>query len=189
MKKTALTWIVGMAVAIMLQALWARPGLADDYRIAPSDVLEIAVYGEEGLKNQELIVRPDGKVSFPMVGDIEVGGLTTAEVKERAEQKIREFIPEAMITVGVRKLGSMQYYVMGKVNKPGMYNVATPLNVLQALSLAGGLTIFANEGKISIVRKVGEKTIKLPFNYKDIKKGKKLEQNIVLERGDVVLVP
>jgi polysaccharide biosynthesis/export protein len=160
-----------------------------DYKIAPSDVLEITVYGEEGLARNQLVVRPDGKVSFPLIGDVEVGGLNTAQVKELVEEKMRAYIPEAMAAVSIMQLGSMQYYVVGKVAKPGMYNVSKPLTVLQALALAGGPVVFAKEDKISILRNHGKETLSLPFNYEEVKKGKNLEQNILLERGDVVVVP
>ena len=162
---------------------------AGDYKIAPSDVLEITIYGEEGLTRNQLVVRPDGKVSFPLIGDVEVGGMTTAQVKEVVEAKVRTYIPEAMAAVSVMQLGSLQYYVVGKVAKPGMYNVSKPLTVLQALALAGGPVVFAKEDSISILRNHGQETVRLPFNYEEIKKGKHLEQNILLERGDVVVVP
>ena len=161
----------------------------EEYRIAPGDVLEIMVYGEEGLKNQELVVRPDGMVSFPLIGDVVAGDMTTAQVKEEVEQRVREYIPEAVASVGVRQLGSLQYYVVGKVTKPGMYNVSKPITVLQALSLAGGMTTFADEKSINIVRNQDGKVTNLHFNYKKIKKGQSLEQNIILERGDTIVVP
>ena len=161
---------------------------SSDYLIAPADVIEISVWGEKELTRQ-LVVRPDGKVSFPLIGDIEVAGKTTAELKKLVEKKIRAYIPEASATVIVSQLGSLQYFVIGKVAKPGMYNVSRTLTVLQALALAGGLTTFAKESNISIVRYYGKKTIRIPFNYEQVKKGVNLEQNILLERGDVVLVP
>lgn len=159
------------------------------YKIGPSDVLEVTVYGEESLNRTGLVVRPDGKISFPLVGDVEVGGLTTEQAKEALEQKLREYIPGAVAAVSVVQLGSLQYYVVGKVNKPGMYNVAKPLTVLQALAMAGGLTPFADESKIIILRNFGNETVRLPFNYKKIKRGESVEQNILLQRGDVVVVP
>ncbi len=162
--------------------------MATDYVIAPADVLEISIWGEQELTRQ-LVVRPDGKVSFPLIGDIAVAGKTTAELKNLVEDKIKAYIPEASATVIVSQLGSLQYYVIGKVAKPGMYNVSRPLSVLQALALAGGLTTFAKQNNISIIRHHGQKTMRILFNYEQVKKGENLEQNILLERGDVVLVP
>jgi polysaccharide biosynthesis/export protein len=170
-----------------------RPDMAggspEEYVIAPSDVIEITVYGEESLTRKELVVRPDGKVSFPLIGDVEAGGLTTSQAKELVQVKVRDFIPGAVADVGVVQLGSLQYYVVGKVAKPGMFNVSKSINVLQALALAGGLSTFAKENQISILRNHGSETTRLPFNYDDVKRGKNLEQNILLNRGDVIVVP
>ena len=160
-----------------------------DYLIAPSDVLEITIYGEEGLNKQELVVRPDGKVSFPLIGDVQAGGLTTTQVKEEVENKAKQYISKAVATVSVRQLGSLQYYVLGKVAKPGMFNVSKPVTVLQALALAGGLTTFADEANIKVVRNRDGQVTSMRFNYKEVKQGSHLEQNILLDRGDTVVVP
>lgn len=162
--------------------------LAGYYQIAPADVLEISIWGEKELARQ-LVVRPDGKVSFPLIGDLAVAGKTTSQVKTLVEKKIRDYIPEASATVIVAQLGSLQYYVIGKVAKPGMFNVSRRLSVLQALALAGGLTTFANEDSISVIRYRDGKVVKLPFDYSEVKHGENLQQDVLLERGDVVLVP
>lgn len=187
MKRKAFVCTLVIVMAFLVSLEGAGICLADEYTIAPSDVLEISVWGED--LTRELVVRPDGKVSFPLVGDIDVAGKTTSEVKALVESGMNTYIPGASATVIVRQLGSLQYYVIGKVNKPGMFNVSKPLTVLQALSMAGGLTTFAKEEEISVVRQAGSKTVHMPFDYKAVKKGKNLEQNIMLERGDVVLVP
>ena len=160
-----------------------------DYKLGPSDVVDVTVYGEENLSRAGLVIRPDGKISFPLIGDVEVGGLTTAQAKDAIEEKLKEFIPGAVAAISVSQLGSLQYYVVGKVNKPGMYNVSKPLTVLQALAMAGGLTPFADEGKIIVLRNVGAETVRLPFHYSKIKKGESIEENIMLQRSDVVVVP
>jgi len=161
---------------------------SEDYLIHPSDVLEISVYGENEL-TRKLIVRPDGKVSFPLIGDIKVAKHSTSEVKAMIDKKISAYIPDASSTVIVDQLGSLKYYVVGQVARPGMFNVPSSLTVLQALSLAGGLKTFADENSIIIIRGHGKDAKKIPFNYSRVKKGKRLEQNILLERGDVVLIP
>ncbi|MDR3553307.1 MAG: polysaccharide export protein [Syntrophobacteraceae bacterium] len=161
----------------------------EDYRIAPADILQISIYGEDALARDGLVVRPDGKISFPLIGDLEVAGLTTSEVKKIVEQKMRRLVPQANAAVIVSKLGSLQYYIVGKVEKPGMYDVSKSLTVLQLMALAGGPTIFAREKNIYILRNHGGSSEKLPFNYHEVKYGKHLEENIVLQRGDVVLVP
>ena len=162
--------------------------ISEDYVIHPSDVLEISVYGENELI-RKLVVRPDGKVSFPLVGDIKVAGHSTSEVKTIIDKKVSAYIPEASSTIIIDQLGSLKYYVVGEVARPGMFNVPSQLTVLQALSLAGGLKTFADEDSIIIIRGYGKDTSKILFDYSQIKKGKHLEQNILLDRGDVVLVP
>jgi polysaccharide biosynthesis/export protein len=160
-----------------------------EYKLGHSDILEVTVYGEESLNRSGLVVRPDGKISFPLIGDLEVGGLTTTQAKEALEEKLREYIPGAVAAISVMQLGSLQYYVVGKVNRPGMYNVSKQLTVLQALAMAGGLTPFADESKILVLRNVGAETMHLPFNYKKITRGENIEENYILQRGDVVVVP
>ncbi|MFH1674832.1 MAG: polysaccharide biosynthesis/export family protein [Pseudomonadota bacterium] len=169
-------------------ALAQEAEISEDYVIHPSDVLEISVYGE-GELTRKLVVRPDGKVSFPLVGDIKVAGHSTTEVKTIIDKKVSAYIPEASCTVIIDQLGSLKYYVVGEVARPGMFNVPSELTVLQALAMAGGLKTFADEDSIIIIRGHGEDTTKILFDYSDVKKGKDLGQNILLERGDVVLVP
>jgi polysaccharide export outer membrane protein len=162
--------------------------ISEDYIIQPSDVLEISVYGESEL-TRKLVVRTDGKISFPLIGDIKAAGRSTTEIKAIIDKKVSAFIPEASSTVIVETLGSLKFYVVGEVAKPGMFNVSTKVTVLQALSLAGGLKTFADENSIKIIRGHGKDTTNFRFDYSQVKNGKNLEQNILLERGDVVLVP
>jgi polysaccharide export outer membrane protein len=163
-------------------------GLSGQYVVYPSDILEISVYGETEM-TRELVVRPDGRVSYPLAGDIKVAGHTTSEIKSTVDQALSKFIPEANSTVIVKDLGSLKYFVVGEVAKPGMFNVSNQLTVLQALALAGGLTTFASQGDIKIIRGHGKDTKNIPFDYGDVKKGNNLGQNILLERGDVIIVP
>jgi polysaccharide export outer membrane protein len=181
--------VFSVAFAALLLSGTLTRAYAEDYKIAPSDVLEVSVYGDETVTRGQLIVRPDGKISYPLVGDVTVAGLSTSEAKDAIEERMKEYIPGAMVTVIVQQLGSLQYYVIGKVAKPGMYNISNEITVLQALALAGGPTTFADESGIAIVRKSGPEDIRLPFNYSRVKKGKDLEQNILLQRGDVIIVP
>jgi polysaccharide export outer membrane protein len=190
----AVSFLAGCALfghddAVAPAPVVARQDASSAYRIAPGDVLSISVYGEKDMDQPQLVVRPDGKVTFPLVGDVVVGGKSTAEVKLDLDAKLHQFIPEAVATVSVQTLGSLQYYVVGQVNKAGMYDVSKPVTVLQALALAGGLTAFADQKHIEIVRNLGGKVIKLRFNYKEVSKGQNLDQDIVLLRGDTVVVP
>jgi len=191
MNKITLCVVVALVFFIPLGSGWnagAEQDYFEDYIIQPSDILEISVYGEQELI-RELVVRPDGKVSFPLIGDVQAAGRTTRQVKEALDEKLAAYLSQANSTVIVMKLGSLTYFVLGQVAKPGVFNVSTPLTVLQALSLAGGLSTFAAEKSILIVRGYGDKAQKIPFDYAQVKRGRDLEQNILLERGDVVLVP
>lgn len=189
MKHLFALFISPLLFTLLFHAACPPLARADEYLIAPADVLDISVWGEQELRRDELVVRPDGKISFPLAGDVDVAGKTTAEVKDLIENALRPYVPQAAVTVIVAQLGSMQFYVLGKVQRPGMYNVGKGLNVLQALSMAGGLTPFAKEKEIVVIRSEGTSTVQFPFNYDQVKEGKKLEQNIPLQRGDVVLVP
>jgi len=163
-------------------------GMSEDYIIHPSDILEISIYGETDMV-RELVVRPDGSVSFPLIGDIRVAGRSTTDVKKLIDDQVSTYIPEASSTVIVKQLGSLKYFVVGEVANPGMFNISTQITVLQALSLAGGMKTFADEDNIKIIRGHGKDTKRIRFDYGEAKKGEHLEQNILLERGDVVLVP
>ena len=189
MKKLRFFLSLLLVVCFGTGLVWAKDErVSEDYVIYPSDVVEISIYGEDELI-RKLVVRPDGKVSFPLIGDISVAGHSTSEVKANVDKKVSDYIPEASSTVIIDQLGSLKYYVVGEVVKPGMFNIPSSLTVLQALSLAGGLKTFADEDSIIIIRGYGKDTNKIPFNYSQVKKGKYLEQNILLNRGDVVLVP
>jgi len=159
-----------------------------DYKIGPEDILEISVWKEKDLQ-REVLVRPDGWFTFPLVGNIEAKGKTAQQIQEEITQWLKEYIPNPVVSVSVKKIAGYKIFVIGRVNKPGEYVVGSYIDVLQALTLAGGLTPFAEEAKIKIVRKEnGKKTI-LPFDYSTVKKGKRMEQNITLMSGDVIIVP
>ncbi len=161
---------------------------APAYRIGPEDVLEIFVWKEPDLQ-REVLVRPDGGISFPLAGDLEAAGKTPVEVQEELTRRLQKYIPDAVVTVTVTKVAGYRIFVVGKVNNPGQYVVGRYVNVLQALTLAGGLTPYASENKIKIVRKKGDGEVTFPFHYSAVKKGKNLEENILLQSGDVVVVP
>ncbi|MGH8659732.1 MAG: polysaccharide biosynthesis/export family protein [Gammaproteobacteria bacterium] len=158
-----------------------------DYRIGPEDMLEISVWREEDLQRQ-VLVRPDGKISFPLAGDIQAAGRTTEQVQQDISQKLQRYIPDPVVTVTLATIGG-KIYVIGQVNNPGAYIVGRYVDVLQALTVAGGLTPFASENKIKVLRREGGREIVFPFEYADVKKGKNLEQNVILRGGDTVVVP
>lgn len=159
-----------------------------DYRISPEDLLEISVWKEEDLQ-KEVIVRPDGGISFPLAGNVQAAGLTPHELERAISQGLQEFIPDAVVTVSVQEIRGLRIYVSGNVTSPGQYTVGRYVDVLQAITLAGGLTPFADRNGIRVIRRKdgGEQVFK--FNYGQVQKGVKLEQNILLQPDDVVVVP
>lgn len=167
------------------QSQTARGGA---YALHPGDQLEIGVWKEPELQ-KTLIVRPDGRFSFPLVGEIVASGHSVAEVQREIEAKLRKYISEPVVSVTLLNVGGNKIYVIGQVKNPGAFVMNPQLNVLQALSLAGGMTPFASVNNITIIRTNGGKQTTLPFRYEDVSRGRSLEQNIILESGDVVVVP
>lgn len=158
------------------------------YRFRPGDVIEISVWKDESLSRQ-LIVPPDGFISFPLIGDIEVNNLAVPDLRKVVTAKLSEYVPDATVTVILLEISDRKAYVIGKVNKPGEFNITTHTNVMQILSMAGGLNPFASAGNTIILRQQQNSIMKIPFDYKQVEKGKNLEQNIILKPGDVVVVP
>ncbi len=158
------------------------------YRLGAEDILLVSVWKDEQL-TREVVVRPDGMFSFPLIGDVQAEDQTVEAVRDDLVKRLTKYIPNANVSVAVTKIVSYKVYVVGRVNKPGEYLVGHYTDVLQALSLAGGLTPFAAENDIKVMRRVKGTQQSIPFRYGDLRKGKDLEQNILLQRGDVVMVP
>jgi polysaccharide export outer membrane protein len=159
-----------------------------DYLIGPGDILEISVWKEEAL-TKAVVVLPDGKISFPLIGEVQAAGRTLADLKQEIVKKFVKYAPKEEVNLEVKQVNSMLVYVIGRVNQPGRFVLNTNVDVLQALSIAGGLNPFAKRNEIKIFRKEGGKTSILDFRYDDVTDGKKLYQNITLKRGDVIVVP
>jgi polysaccharide biosynthesis/export protein len=159
-----------------------------DYRIGPGDQLSIEVWKDKDLARL-VTVLPDGKVAYPMVGEIVATGKTVAQLQKEIEGKLSLFVKDAVITVEVRQVNSLQIYVIGHVKSPGRSLMTSNIDVLQALAIAGGPDQFAKVSRIKIFRREGRKTVIIPFDYDDVIAGKHLETNILLQRGDVVVVP
>lgn len=162
--------------------------LEPGYRLGAEDVLLVSVWKDEQL-TREVVVRPDGMFSFPLVGDIQAENQTVEDIRGELVKRLTKYIPNPNVSVAVTKVASYKVYVVGRVNKPGEYVIGHYTDVLQALSLAGGLTPFAGENDIKVMRRVRGGQQAIPFRYGDIRKGRDLEQNILLQRGDVVMVP
>ena len=176
--------------ALLTLLLFCSSGLAAEkvYHMGPGDVIEISVWKDPEL-SRNLVVPPDGIISFPLIGSINATHLTVNELRKIVTQKLSEFIPEATVTVMLIEINSLKAYVIGKVNNPGEFDIDMDTNVMQILAKAGGLNPFASAGNIKILRQKDNKIIKLPFNYGEVEKGKNLEQNVTLRSGDVVVVP
>ena len=159
-----------------------------EYILGPGDQIDIAVWKDETL-TKSVIVLPDGKISFPLIGEIKAAGRTVPQLKQEITKKISPFAPDPIISIEVRQVNSMLVYVIGRVNTPGRFSLNTNVNVLQALTIAGGLNPFAKRDKIKIFRREGAKTTIFRFKYDEVVEGAELEQNIILQRGDVVVVP
>ena len=160
----------------------------ENYIIGSGDILLISEWRNEDLTMQ-VTVLPDGIINFPLIGALPAAGKTVGGLKKEIEEKLTPYVPEPVVSVTVQTVNSLIIYVIGKVNRPGMFPLNSDVTVLQALAMAGGLTLFADKNDIKILRKNGDSTQVLKFNYKKVSKGKKLEQNIVLQRGDVIVVP
>lgn len=158
------------------------------YVLGPGDIIEISVWKDESLK-RELPIPPDGVIAYPLIGDIDVNGMTVTDLRKAITERISEYVPDATVTVMVISLKSLRAYVIGKVNSPGVFTISMNTTVMQILAMAKGLSPYASESKIHILRRKKGIPIKIPFNYKQIEKGTNLQQDIVLQRDDVVVVP
>jgi polysaccharide export outer membrane protein len=165
----------------------ARPD-QDKYLLGPEDALEISVWKEPELTKQ-LLVRPDGKITYPLIGEVQAAGRTVKQLQEEILRRLGKYVTDAHVTVILLKTQNYKVYVTGKVNKPGEFVIGKPVNVMQAISMAGGLTPFASPGSIMVLRSVGGKEEVYPFNYKEVARGQFLGQNRTLMPGDVVVVP
>lgn len=165
------------------------PATSDpNYMIGPQDVVDIDVWKEAEL-TRSVPVRPDGKISLPLLNDVQAAGLTPTQLSEEITTGLKKFITDPQVTVIVTEINSQRVYILGEMTRPGAYPLLPGMTVLQALSSAGGFTPFANMKKIYVLRNEAGKPEKFPFNYKDVVKGKNADQNIVLKAGDQIVVP
>jgi polysaccharide export outer membrane protein len=156
--------------------------------IGPDDILNIVYWREKELSS-EVVVRPDGMISLPLLNDIRAQGLTPEELRLALTTAASKFVEEPTVTVVVKSINSRKVFVTGQVGKPGPYPLGGPTTVVQILSTAGGLAEYAKKSKIMVLRTEGGKSIALPFNYEEVMQGKRLQQNIELKPGDTVVVP
>jgi polysaccharide biosynthesis/export protein len=159
-----------------------------NYIIGPQDILDVSVWHEPDL-TRTVPVRPDGKISLPLLNDIQASGLTPTKLSEEITTGLKKFVTAPQVTVIVSVINSQRIYILGEVTRAGAYPLLPGMTVLQALSSGGGFTQFANTKKIYILRDENGKQEKYPFNYKEVLAGKRPEQNIVMKAGDTVVVP
>jgi polysaccharide export outer membrane protein len=184
MKKLLTAWCVIMALA------WATNVMAQDpnYTVKPGDMLSISVWKEPDLQ-KETLVRPDGSFSFPLVGEVDAKGKTVADLTKTMSQRLTKFISDPVVTVSIQEIRGNKVYVIGQVNRPGEFIMNPSVDVMQALSMAGGTTPFASLGDIVVLRRTPAGKQSIPFRYNDVVKGRRMDQNIDLQAGDVVVVP
>ncbi|HKR30745.1 MAG TPA: polysaccharide biosynthesis/export family protein [Terriglobales bacterium] len=193
----ALVLLVSLATAAARQAATttssdktaAQNGPADPaYVIGADDVLNISVWKDPEL-TQTVPVRPDGKISMPLLNDIQAAGRTPNELKAQITEGLKKYITDPVVTVIVTQINSQRVYITGEVTRPGALQLLPGMTILQALSSAGGFTNFANTRKIYMFRIVNGKQVDFPFDYKDVIHGKKTDENVVLQAGDTIVVP
>lgn len=185
--KDGLRAVKVLFLLLMSSVTWAQPAVS--YQLRHGDLLTVSVWREEALR-MEVRVLPDGSITFPLAGRVEVAGLTTPQAEERIAARMKKFIPEAVVTVAVTGIDGSRVYVLGKVTQPGPVTLISPATtVLQVLSQARGLDRFADGNSIRVLRQVGSGSVVLPVRYDDLMRGNALETNIVVQPGDTILVP
>lgn len=181
-----------MFAAFCMLMVWSGAGKADSnsatYLLSPGDVVMVSVWQEDSLR-QEATVLPDGSITFPLAGRIDVAGLDVTAVEKQVAAKLEKFLPDPNVSVVVKSIAGNLVYVQGKVIKPGPVQMAGPTAVLQALSMSGGLDKFADESEIKVVRGTGASQKILPVRYRDLVSGRDMSTNIQLQAGDTLVVP
>lgn len=198
MRKSARTIL--LLVTFLVSVILGLPVLAEEsetaamaeadahYGVQPGDILQVSVWKEADLQNQVLVL-PDGTISFPLVGSIPVAGMSIPQIRTEISSRLARYIPDPVVTVVVVEIRGNQAFVIGKVNRPGAFPLSSYLDVVQILSLAGGMSPYAAVNKIKILRRIDGNVEAIEFKYGDVEKGRNLGQNIILQSGDVVVVP
>ena len=196
------TMIFQRVIFALLVCVLSGTGFADDskvgsappgstlpgYHLQPGDILSISVWKEQDLQT-EVLVRPDGAFSFPLAGDVQAVGKTVEDVRAQLIERLKRYIPTPVVTVAVKQIGGNRIYVVGRVNHAGDFPLSSPLDVMQAIALAGGTTPFAAINDIVILRRQNGQQQALHFHYSDVARGRDLSQNVLLQTGDTVVVP
>ncbi len=193
---TAVTVLV-LASEVFAQTTTPAPGAANqagaaavgaEYVIGPEDVLGIVFWREPEISG-DVTVRPDGRVTLPLIGEMRAEGLYPDQLRAEIQKAAAKYVTDANVAVVIRQINSRKVFVTGKVTTPGTFSLAGPRTVMQVIALAGGLNEYADADNITVLRTKNGKAQSFKFNYKDVARGRKLEQNILLEPGDTVVVP
>lgn len=179
-----ITLLFSTLVSTLAQADGKAP--AEGYKLQPGDMIEVSVWKEPDLQ-RELLISPDGYISLPLLGHLRAAGHNLRTLNAAVAKKLSAFIPDPSVTVMLKQASGSRFFVMGKVNRPGAYPLNTTTSVLQALSTAGGVTVYAKSKAIKVIREGSDTAIS--FNLDQVDSGKNLAQNISLKNGDVVVVP
>jgi polysaccharide biosynthesis/export protein len=159
-----------------------------DYVIGPDDVLDVSVWKEQDL-TRTLQVRPDGRISMPLLNDVQAAGFTPSQLAQTISERLKKYLTAPQVTIIVTQINSQRVYVIGEVTRPGAYPLLPGMTILQAISSAGGLTQFANSKKIFLMRNENHIQTKFPFSYKEVLDGRKAEENLPVKAGDTIVVP
>ena len=164
------------------------PAVSSEYRVGEGDTLQISVWKEPDL-SKTVVVRPDGLVSLPLIGELKVSGMTSAEIQDAVASKLKAFVLSPRVIVEITEIRSRRVFITGEILHPGLYPLAGPTTVLQLIAQAGGLTPFAKRKNIVILRQESGRLLKYAFNYSDVVHGRTPQENIALAPGDTVVVP
>jgi polysaccharide export outer membrane protein len=189
--KKARSALIGLSLYVLLSGMSQAdeaPPPRESYGVNAGDILRVSVWKEEDLQ-RELLVRPDGHFSFPLAGDVAAEGRSVEQIRRDLTDRLAKYVPNLVVTVEALKIEGNKVFVLGKVNRPGEFVMNANVDVMQAISMAGGTTPFASLNDIKVLRRSNGQQIAIPFNYDSVQSGKKLDQNILLRAGDTVVVP
>jgi polysaccharide export outer membrane protein len=187
MKIKILLWLI-ISQLFMMSISIANAETPQTYRLRQGDLIQVSVWGEDKLQNQSLVL-PDGSITYPLAGRVEVVGLTSTEAEKKIAEKLKPFIPDPQVSVVIVNITGNIAHVLGKVLKPGQVSMTGPMTVLDALSVAGGLDKFANASGIKVLRNTPQGQKAIPVYYDQLLRGEHLESNIILNPGDTIVVP
>lgn len=179
-----------VVIGLLLSTTLSAYAETEPYHVNPGDILIVSVWNEKDL-TQEVLVRPDGTLSIPLAGQVQAGGLSVPDIEKNLATALAKYMKDQpSVTVMIKQTAGYLIYVIGKVNKPGQFPINQPTDVMQALAMAGGLNAFAAENSVNVLRRDKDGLQKsIPFRYSDVKGGAQLQSNILLQSGDIVVVP